>query len=71
MLLCVFVGEALTRAVVPSAEGTPEWIPIAALDRVDLVDGRRLLPRLLETDRLLFGHQFYDAEGRIGAFTLG
>lgn len=71
VLLCVFVGAARTRAVAPSREGTPEWIPIAELDRVDLVDGDRLLPRLLEADRLLFGHQRVDAAGRVSDFTLG
>ena len=70
VLLCVFVGSARTRTLVPSVEGTPEWVPIAALDRYDVVDGRRLLPRLLEDGRLLFGHQRYDEEGQVSAFTL-
>ncbi|MDP9372805.1 MAG: NUDIX domain-containing protein [Chloroflexota bacterium] len=70
VLLCVFVGVARTRAVAPSREGTPEWIPIADLGRVDLVDGDRLLPRLLTGEGLLFGHQRYDGAGQLGAFTL-
>ncbi len=69
-LLCIFVGTARTRAVTPSREGTPEWIPIADLGRIDLVDERRFLPRLLEEDRVLFGHQRHDAEGRLSEFTL-
>ncbi len=70
VLLCVFVGTAHTRAVTPSREGTPEWVPIADLGRIDLVDEGRFLPRLLEEDRVLFGHQRHDAEGRLSEFTL-
>ncbi len=70
VLLCVFTGEALTRTVVGSVEGTPEWLPLAELDRLDLVDGDRLLPRLLGASGLLFGHQRHGTVDRAGAFTL-
>ncbi len=70
VLLAVFVGEALTRAVRPSREGTPEWIARVALKELDLVDGDRLLPRLLDARGVLHGHLRYDANGAAGDFTL-
>lgn len=70
VLLCIFTGRARTRIVTSSPEGTPEWIPIATLDRIDLVDERRLLPRLLHETNLLFGHQRSDPDNRLSAFTL-
>lgn len=71
VLLAVFVGEARTRTIVGSAEGTPEWVPIARLGEIDLVDDDRLLPRLLEDGGVLFGHQRSGADGSMAAFTLG
>lgn len=70
VLLCIFTGTACTREVVASVEGTPEWIPVARLGQFDLVDGDRLLPRVLEGSGLLFGHQRTDATGGVIAFTL-
>ena len=70
VLLCIFVGTALTRIVTPSPEGTPEWVPIAALGKLDLVDEDRLLPRLLHETGLLFGHQRHGPENSLLAFTL-
>lgn len=70
VLLCVFVGESRTREVVSSVEGELEWIPIERLAAIDLVDERRLLPRVLEAERVLFGHQQYDEAGNVRAFTL-
>lgn len=70
VLLCIFVGRTLTRDVVASAEGELEWAPVRDLASVDLVDEDRFLPRLLETERLLFGHLRYDDAGRVAAFTL-
>jgi 8-oxo-dGTP diphosphatase len=43
-----FVGECAERTVIDSDEGTLEWVPLAELDRRDLVDDLPLvLPRLL------------------------
>jgi 8-oxo-dGTP diphosphatase len=70
VLLCVFTGAARTRAVVGSPEGTLEWVPVARLGTIDLVDDDRLLPRLLSEDRLLFGHQRLAADGSVATFTL-
>jgi 8-oxo-dGTP diphosphatase len=67
VLLCVFTGTAPTRAVVPSAEGVPEWIPLADLARVDLVDDPAVIARILGADHLLHGHQPPGAAG----FVLG
>lgn len=71
VLLCIFVGWALTREVVASAEGELAWVPVRDLAKMDLVDEDRFLPRLLEADRLLFGRMRYDGAGRVVAFTLG
>lgn len=57
VLLCIFTGTAGTRAVVPSAEGMPEWVPVADLARVDLVDDPAVIARILASDRLLYGHR--------------
>src|SRR4051794_24404977 len=70
VLLCIFVGTALTRTIAPSSEGTPEWVPIAALDQIDLVDDRRLLPRLLHETGVLFGHQQHGPDNTLLSFTL-
>lgn len=56
VLLCVFTGTARERAVVPSAEGVPEWVPVADLARVDLVDDPAVIARILGADRLLYGY---------------
>ncbi|HEX5504568.1 MAG TPA: NUDIX domain-containing protein [Thermomicrobiales bacterium] len=61
VLLCVFTGTVRSRAVVPSAEGVPEWVPVADLDRVDLVDDPAVIARILHADRLLYGYQPPDA----------
>ena len=71
VLLCIFTGAALTREVVGSREGMPEWIPVARLGEIDLVDDRRFLPRLLEPGDILHGHQRHGEDGRVVAFTLG
>ena len=70
VLLCIFTGRARTRGVVGSEEGTPEWIPVSRLGEIDLVDGDRLLPRLLDGGELLFGHWRQDEAGRVSHFSL-
>jgi 8-oxo-dGTP diphosphatase len=70
VLLGVFVGEARERTVRASVEGSLEWAPIARLAQYDLVDGDRLLPRLLPEQPVRFGHLRYDANGEVGAFFL-
>lgn len=70
VLLCIFTGWSRRRAVHGSAEGTPEWIPLARLGDIDLVDGDRLLPRLLREDGLLFGAQRQGIDGQTSEFFL-
>jgi 8-oxo-dGTP pyrophosphatase MutT (NUDIX family) len=70
VLLCVFTGVARSRAVRGSAEGTPEWVEVARLGGIDLVDDDRLLPRLLGAGGVLFGHQRLGTHGEVEAFTL-
>jgi 8-oxo-dGTP diphosphatase len=48
VLLFVFTAMAATREVLASEEGTPEWVPLDEIDRLDLVeDLPLLLPRVL------------------------
>jgi 8-oxo-dGTP diphosphatase len=70
VLLCIFTGRSRTRVVRASAEGTPEWVPIDQLDRLDLVDGDRFLPCLLGESGILYGHQRLGADGAVAEFTL-
>lgn len=70
VLLCIFTGRARERTVAASPEGTPEWVPIAELPRRDLIDGDRLLPRLLGERGLLFGHQRDGGAGGVVSFIL-
>lgn len=70
VLLAVFVGETDTRVVCSSREGTPEWIPRADLGGIDLVDGDRLVPRLLDASGVLHGYLRYDDKGTATTFTL-
>ena len=70
VLLCIFTGVTKTREVRGSAEGMPEWIPIARLAEIDMVDSDRFLPRLLAEERLLFGYQRYGADGSLVANTM-
>ncbi|HEY8599788.1 MAG TPA: NUDIX domain-containing protein [Thermomicrobiales bacterium] len=70
VLLCVFTGWTRTRDVHGSVEGMPEWMSLQSLGNLDLVDGDRLLPRLLHEAGIAFGHQRYDAEGQVASFVL-
>jgi 8-oxo-dGTP diphosphatase len=52
VLLFVFTAGAATRDVCASEEGSPEWIPIDEIDRLDLVEDLPiLLPRVLAMGR--------------------
>jgi 8-oxo-dGTP diphosphatase len=49
--ICVFVlrGEAEQQEIIPSPEGTPEWIPLEQLNQIPLVEDLPiLLPYVLE-----------------------
>jgi 8-oxo-dGTP diphosphatase len=70
VLLCVFTGRVGSREVALSREGTPEWVPLSALDGLDLVDGPDVVRTILASDRLLFGHQRVGPGGEVEAFTL-
>ena len=70
VLLCVFTGSVASREVVASREGTPEWVALSALDALDLVDGPEMVRAILDTDRVLFGHQRVGPSGAVEMFTL-
>jgi len=67
VLLFVYVGEAPSRAVQPSSEGTLEWHPLEALPYDDMVpDLPHLLPLLLDQQhagKLVYGHYAPDSDG--------
>ncbi|MBK8025946.1 MAG: NUDIX domain-containing protein [Chloroflexi bacterium] len=68
IMLYVFVGLLETRQTRDDcAEGTLHWIPIAELDRYDLVeDLPHILPRILDGDTApWFVHVSYDSDDRI------
>jgi 8-oxo-dGTP diphosphatase len=57
ILLFVFTARAKGRDARSSEEGTPEWVPLAEIDSLDLVEDLPiLLPRVLamETDAAPF-----------------
>lgn len=57
VLVFVFHASVTARAVRPTAEGTPEWFPLAALDGLPLVDDLpALIPRVVAGGPPFFGH---------------
>jgi 8-oxo-dGTP diphosphatase len=64
VMLFVFVGEALTRSVLSSSEGTPEWVSKTEYLDFELVeDLYTLLPRILSPGPLLYGSYILDKDG--------
>ncbi|MCB0135429.1 MAG: NUDIX domain-containing protein [Caldilineaceae bacterium] len=70
VLMFVFTGEAPAQAVSPTREGTPEWVPVAALAEYPLVDDLyALLPRAL-SGAFFYGHYSPQPDGTLHyAFT--
>lgn len=65
VLVFVFVGRADDRALQASAEGAPEWLAIAALHQLPLVDDLyELLPRALNGP-FFYGHYAPDSNGKL------
>jgi 8-oxo-dGTP diphosphatase len=57
VLMFVFHGESPSRTVQSTAEGTPEWLPVADLANYPLLDDLfELIPRTLRPGPLFFGH---------------
>jgi 8-oxo-dGTP diphosphatase len=57
VVLFIFVGEAPEGDVMASEEGTPEWVELASLASLPLVEDLPvLLPRVLTTNTMTFGH---------------
>ncbi|MGH2523988.1 MAG: NUDIX domain-containing protein, partial [Anaerolineales bacterium] len=67
--LFVFTAQALARELVPSAEGTLEWVPASQIAKLDLVeDLLTLLPRVLALplEAPTFSAQYtYDTEDKL------
>lgn len=65
VMMFVFVGAAAARSLWASAEGAPEWVDVAALRDLPLVDDLcELLPRALDGP-FFYGHYAPDAAGEI------
>jgi hypothetical protein len=63
-MLFVFVGEAPDAPLRPSEEGDLAWVARDAVTALPLVeDLPELLPRVLDTQDVVFGHYWFDDEG--------
>ncbi len=66
VLMFVFTGYSNERAIIATAEGAPEWIPVAILNKLPLVDDLyEVIPRALADGPIFFGHYQPDADGRM------
>lgn len=65
VLMFVFAGEAPAPPVWSTREGTPEWVPVAALHEFPLVDDLyALLPRALSPS-FFYGHYSPQPDGTL------
>lgn len=65
VLIFVFLGHTEVRSVHATAEGTPEWIDIGALEHLPMVDDLyELLPRILNAD-FVYAHYQPDPGGEL------
>ena len=65
VMMFVFVGAAAERSLWASAEGAPEWVDVAALRDLTLVDDLyELLPRALAGD-FFYGHYSPQPDGTL------
>jgi 8-oxo-dGTP diphosphatase len=66
IMIFVFRGQSVERAVHTTAEGAPEWIPVARLADLPLVDDLpHLLPLVLAGGPIFFGHYQPDERGEM------
>lgn len=69
VLVFVFTAQATSRATVPSAEGSLEWVPLDRVAELDLVEDLPLiLPRVLGRPagaRPFFAHTHYDEDDEL------
>ncbi len=64
VIFFVFVGKAPAGALRPSIEGIPVWVARTALDTLPLVeDLPQLLPRVLTSGPVVFGHYTFTEAG--------
>lgn len=66
VLMFVFHGETTNRAVRPTTEGAAAWLPISRLADYPLVDDLvEIIPRVLGSGPLFFGHYSPDPDGNM------
>jgi 8-oxo-dGTP diphosphatase len=64
VMLFVLAGETQNRAVTATAEGRPEWIPLAHLDDYPLLDDLyAIIPLALGSSPTFYGHYSPRADG--------
>jgi 8-oxo-dGTP diphosphatase len=72
VLVFVLVGETQMREVITTAEGTPEWIPLAQLDDYPLVDDLyAVIPLALGSGPTFYGHYTPRADGSMSNRFIG
>ena len=65
VLMFVFVGRVTERTVQSTPEGTPEWVPLARIHELPLVDDLpELLPRALHGP-FFYGHYAPQPDGSL------
>lgn len=66
VLVFVFRAESRVRTVTKTDEGTPEWLPVAALADYPLVDDLyEIIPRVLSDGPVFYGHYSPRADGTL------
>ena len=66
VMIFIFHGEARSRTLISTAEGTPSWLPLDALEGLPLVDDLpMLLPRVLGSGPLFFAHYAPQSDGTL------
>ena len=66
VMIFIFHGATQNRAVTPTAEGTPRWLPLDALDALPVVDDLpALLTRALGAAPLFFAHYQPQPDGSL------
>ncbi len=69
VLFFVFVGEAPAGELRPSLEGAPVWVRRSEIELLPLVeDLPALLPRVLESGPVIFGHYTFAEDGLHATF---
>lgn len=71
----ILIGDLPIGEPFPSPEGSPEWVPVSAINELPLVEDLPiLLPRALAqgpNDPPFFARSYYDAQGKLQVIVTG